>query len=78
MPSPLKSPTTTETGLVPTANGLPVAAVNPPEPFPSSTVTLLLPLIRRGKVLNAIPVEVPHRHGIRTCSHRETGCPWPP
>ena len=43
MPSPLKSPTATEKDVVPTANGLPVAAVNPPEPFPSSTVTLLPP-----------------------------------
>src|ERR1017187_6215657 len=40
-PSPLKSPTTTDSGAVPTAAGLPVA-VNPPDPFPSSTVTLLL------------------------------------
>ena len=42
MPSPLKSPTATDAGAVPTVNGLPGACVNPPEPFPSSTVTLLL------------------------------------
>src|SRR5438552_5494824 len=43
MPSPLKSPTTTEEGDLPTANGLPGAVVKTPEPFPSNTVTLLLP-----------------------------------
>lgn len=43
MPSPLKSPTMIEAGPDPGAlNGLPEAAVNPPDPFPSNTVMLLL------------------------------------
>lgn len=42
-PSPLKSATATEYGFVPTVNGLPPAAVNPPLPFPSNTVTVLSP-----------------------------------
>ena len=41
LPSPLKSPTATNCGFIPTAKGLPVASVNPPEPLPSNTVTLL-------------------------------------
>ena len=45
LPSPLKSPTTSHSGVVPTGNGLPGTCVNAPAPFPSSTVTLLLPWV---------------------------------
>ena len=37
-PSPLKSPTTTEVGLIPTWN--PVATLKPPAPSPNKTDTL--------------------------------------
>src|SRR5579863_2557635 len=39
LPSPLKSPTTTEKGPFPTVNGLPAASVKPPRPSPFNTVT---------------------------------------
>src|SRR5271169_6275586 len=44
LPSPLKSPTATDEGPDPAWNGLPGAAAKPPDPFPSSTVTVPSPL----------------------------------
>ena len=41
--SPFRSPIATEFGFEPTPKGLPGAAAKPPEPSPSSTVTLLEP-----------------------------------
>src|ERR1700682_2811454 len=58
-PSPLKSPTATEFGQLPTANGLPLAAENPPPPFPSNTVTLLLPQFATAKSAFPSPLKSP-------------------
>ncbi len=40
-PSPLKSPTFTASGKLPTVIGEPLANVNVPSPWPSSTITRL-------------------------------------
>src|SRR5260370_1428511 len=59
MPSPLKSPTTTELGDDPTAKGVPRAAANPPNPFPTSTVTLLLPQVAVARSGMPSPLKSP-------------------
>ena len=49
LPSPLKSPVSMARGPFPTARGLPAAALNFPAPMPSSTVTVLSPLLATAR-----------------------------
>ena len=57
LPSPLKSPTVTELGLVPTAKS--VLVPKPPDPFPSSTDTLLLSSFAVAKSSLPSPLKSP-------------------
>ena len=71
LPSALKSPATTQLDPPLTATGLPVACVNPPVPFPSSTVTVLSAVIRYSKITATVAVEIRHCYVVRLGSNRE-------
>ena len=77
MPSPLKSPTATLWGLIPTATGDPEAGANPPLPSPNRMLTVKITVIHHRQIRDAVPIEVTCRNPNGTTYPPQTATPEP-